>query len=102
LEVSRSILTTKAAAQLRRAMTLLPPDEREPIELAFLSGLSYGAIAKHLRLPEGMVKSRIRHGLERLHSTCGAPSNWQSRNLLLSSYANTVAWRSSIKGGGNS
>jgi RNA polymerase sigma-70 factor (ECF subfamily) len=93
-DVGSYTLTTPAATQLRRALTLLPPDEREPIELAFFGGLSYDAVAKHLRLPTGMVKARIHNGLERLHSTCGAPSNWQSPHLILSSNAITNAWRS--------
>jgi RNA polymerase sigma-70 factor, ECF subfamily len=93
-------MTTPAAIQLRRALTLLPSDEREPIELAFFGGLSYGAIAKHLRLPIGMVRSRIHNGLQRLHSTCGTPSNWHSRQLILTSSANSSTWRRSSKDGG--
>lgn len=101
-DIGTYVLTTGAASRLRRALTLLPPDEREPIELAFFGGMSYDAVAKHLRLPVGIVKSKIRAGIERLHSTCGAPSNWQSPHLNLSGSVTSIARRSSISGEGNS
>ena len=47
----------------------LPTEERVPIELAFFSGLTYGAVAARLGLPEGTVKSRIRRGLRRLEAS---------------------------------
>lgn len=93
----RPRLTTGATAKLRRALTLLPPDEREPIELAFIGRMSYGAVAMRLHLPEGIVKLRIRNGLQRLRSTCGAPSSWQSQHLNFSGNANIIGWRSSLK-----
>lgn len=100
-DVGSYVLTTGAASQLRRALTLLPPDEREPIELAFFGGMSYDAIAQHLRLPEGMVRSRIRNGLQRLHSSCGAPSSWQSDHLNVSAIPDIAAWRSSSRNAGD-
>ena len=45
---------------------MLPRTERDPIYLAFFSGLKYQDVATRLKLPEGTVKSRIRAGLRRL------------------------------------
>jgi len=64
-----SIIDAEAAGELRSALTLLPTEERVPIELAFFSGLTYGAVAARLGLPEGTVKSRIRRGLRRLEAS---------------------------------
>jgi IS30 family transposase len=50
------------------AVSKLPPDERESIEMAYLLGVSYRAAATRLGVPEGTVKSRIRRGLQRLRS----------------------------------
>ena len=54
---------------VREALLQLPAAEREPIVLAFFSGLTYGAVAVRLGLPEGTVKSRIRAGLSRLRQS---------------------------------
>ena len=51
------------AEQLRKALAALIEKEREPIELAFFTGMTYRDVADHLQLPEGTVKSRIRSGL---------------------------------------
>lgn len=53
-------------ADLTRALSSLPPEERDPIELSYFGGLSYKESAQRLQLPEGTVKSRIRNGLETL------------------------------------
>jgi RNA polymerase sigma-70 factor (ECF subfamily) len=52
--------------QVRRAIELLNPSEREAIELAFFGGLTYREVADVLDEPEGTVKSRIRLGLQRM------------------------------------
>ena len=57
------ILTLGLAEQLRGALGALIEREREPIELAFFTGMTYREVADHLNLPEGTVKSRIRSGL---------------------------------------
>jgi RNA polymerase sigma-70 factor (ECF subfamily) len=62
-------LSALAAVGVRGALEHLPPDERIPIELAYLGGICYRAVAEQLGLPEGTVKSRIRRGLLRLRES---------------------------------
>jgi RNA polymerase sigma-70 factor, ECF subfamily len=74
------LLASEATAQLHDALAQLPPQEREPIELAYFHGMTYRDVAAHLEIPEGTVKSRIRSGLRKLrlddqiHSQAGAQS----------------------------
>ena len=49
--------------QLRKALATLTEKEREPIELAFLTGMTYKDVAERFHLPERTIKSRIRSGL---------------------------------------
>jgi RNA polymerase sigma-70 factor (ECF subfamily) len=60
------LVAAEMAAHLDQALALLPPDESEPIRLAYFKGLTYREVALHLQLPEGTVKSRIRVGLAKL------------------------------------
>jgi RNA polymerase sigma-70 factor (ECF subfamily) len=53
---------------LRRGLDILKPDEREAIETAFFSELSYHEVAARLNQPLGTIKSRIRSGLRKLRS----------------------------------
>lgn len=52
--------------QVARALRTLPPEQREPIELAFYEGLSHSEIAARLEAPLGTVKTRIRAGMQKL------------------------------------
>lgn len=54
------------AARLRVALDHLPPEQRDVIELAFLSGLTHGEIAVRTGAPLGTVKGRVRLGLRHL------------------------------------
>ena len=65
-ELDEELLRAEAAEQMRQALSLLRDCEREPIELAFFTGMTYIDVAEHLQLPEGTVKARIRTGLHRL------------------------------------
>ena len=51
---------------LRNALTVLTPHEREAIETAFFSELTYAEVAVRLNQPLGTVKTRIRSGLNKL------------------------------------
>jgi len=60
------MIGAEAALVVRDALALLPANQREPIYLAFFSGLTYQEVARCMNLPEGTVKSRIRAGMRRL------------------------------------
>jgi RNA polymerase sigma-70 factor (ECF subfamily) len=59
------------AARVAEAMMRLPIEQRETIELAYLSGLSHAEIAAQVGVPVGTVKGRIRLGLDRLRQAMG-------------------------------
>jgi RNA polymerase sigma-70 factor (ECF subfamily) len=51
---------------LRSALAVLTPDERNAIEAAFFSELTYAEVAARLNEPLGTIKTRIRSGLHKL------------------------------------
>jgi RNA polymerase sigma-70 factor, ECF subfamily len=51
---------------LRKALDILNPEERQAIEIAFFSELTYQEVAVRLNQPLGTIKSRIRSGLGKL------------------------------------
>jgi RNA polymerase sigma-70 factor, ECF subfamily len=57
---------TEQARRLREALTVLTPNERQVIEAAFFSELTYDEVATRLNQPLGTVKTRIRSGLGKL------------------------------------
>jgi len=52
--------------EIRRHLKALPQEQRTVIMLAFFRGMTHDEIAKHLKLPVGTVKSRIRLGMKKL------------------------------------
>lgn len=53
-------------AVLRFLVRQLPQEQASLIDLAFFKGMSHGEIANATQLPLGTVKTRLRHGLQRL------------------------------------
>lgn len=51
------------------ALTDLPTDQAQIIRMSFYDGLSHSEIAKHLKIPLGTVKSRIRLAFARLRAS---------------------------------
>jgi RNA polymerase sigma-70 factor (ECF subfamily) len=60
------------ARLLRDALRVLTPQERQVIETAFFSELTYAEVAARLNQPLGTVKTRIRSGLGKLRQALGA------------------------------
>jgi RNA polymerase sigma-70 factor, ECF subfamily len=56
---------------LRNALEILTPEERNAIETAFFSELTYEETAKQLDQPVGTVKTRIRSGMGKLREVLG-------------------------------
>src|SRR5213593_18434 len=56
---------------LRHALQVLTPEERQAIEIAFFSELTYSEAAAKLNQPLGTVKTRIRSGLGKLRQALG-------------------------------
>jgi RNA polymerase sigma factor (sigma-70 family) len=59
------------AGSLRQALTLLPPDQAEIVNLSFFSDKPHSQIAAELGIPLGTVKSRLRLAMARLRVAMG-------------------------------
>lgn len=64
----RACLFEEQTRVLRNALALLTEQERQAIETAFFSELTYEQTAKELAQPLGTVKTRIRSGLKKLRT----------------------------------
>lgn len=62
---------TQVATRVRAALEQLPPEQAELIRLSFYEEASHSAIAQHLELPLGTVKSRLRLALQKLRLALG-------------------------------
>ena len=65
-DLADSALRGFASERVRAALAVLPPAQREALELAYFHGRTYRQVADDLGIPEGTAKSRLRLGLQRI------------------------------------
>lgn len=56
-------ISREDAANVRQALTELPAEQKQAVELAFFDGLTHMEIAEKTNVPLGTIKTRIRLGL---------------------------------------
>jgi RNA polymerase sigma-70 factor, ECF subfamily len=61
-----SLYGQEKARLIMSALVDLPPEQRQPIEMAYFSGLTQNEISETLRQPLGTIKARTRRGLLKL------------------------------------
>jgi RNA polymerase sigma-70 factor (ECF subfamily) len=66
VDPQQAFLFEEQSRLLRNALEVLTPEERNSIETAFFSELTYEETARKLNQPLGTVKTRIRSGLGKL------------------------------------
>jgi RNA polymerase sigma-70 factor, ECF subfamily len=75
-------LTAELADQRRlilAALTQIPAEQRQIIELAYFGGLTQQEIAERLSQPLGTVKTRIRLGMQKLRVALTPELKWEKR-----------------------
>jgi len=65
---SEQITAAETSSAVREAVQLLPPDQREVVELAYFKGLTYRDVARVTGISEGTAKSRVRLAFAKLQS----------------------------------
>ena len=71
VDPQQACLFEEKSRLLRKALEVLTPEERNAIETAFFSELTYEETARKLNQPLGTVKTRIRSGMEKLREALG-------------------------------
>jgi RNA polymerase sigma-70 factor (ECF subfamily) len=71
IDPQQTFLFGEQSRLLRSALEVLSPEERNAIETAFFSELTYEETARKLNQPLGTVKTRIRSGLGKLREALG-------------------------------
>jgi len=56
---------------IKRALTTLPDEQRQPVLMAYFEGLTHVEIAERTGVPLGTVKSRLRLGLVKMRTALG-------------------------------
>lgn len=73
---SEQVWTEAMADQVRAAVATLQPAQRQVIELAYFRGMTQSEMAKHLGVPLGTIKTRVRTALRRLSEMLEEAEVW--------------------------
>ncbi len=65
-DVDEMAMALVTAEKVREALEVLPPEQRDAIQLAYFGGKTYREVGLALEIPEGTAKSRLRLGLRRI------------------------------------
>jgi RNA polymerase sigma-70 factor, ECF subfamily len=68
VDPQKAALFEEQSSQLKEALQVLSPGERQAIEAAFFGEMTYTEVAVKLNQPLGTVKTRIRSGLNKLRA----------------------------------
>jgi RNA polymerase sigma-70 factor (ECF subfamily) len=71
VDPQQTLIFEEQSRLLKEALNVLTSEERQAIETAFFSEMTYQEVATRLRQPLGSVKTRIRSGLAKLRQTLG-------------------------------
>lgn len=71
-DVTESAWTSIKHVQVRQALSVLPPAQREVVEMAFFWGMTRQEIAESIGVPLGTVHTRARLGLQKLREALQA------------------------------
>jgi len=77
-DVADSVLRSDTTGKVRTALEVLPPAQRQALELAYFDGYTYRQVADVLDIPEGTAKSRLRLALARIAENLGAEMSERS------------------------
>lgn len=65
-QVEQTVIDRSESERTVTALKILPPDQAQPIVMAFYQGLTHAEISENLKVPLGTIKSRIRDGMKKL------------------------------------
>ena len=65
-QVEQTVIDRSESDRTATALKILPPDQAQPIVMAFYQGLTHAEISENLKVPLGTIKSRIRDGMKKL------------------------------------
>jgi RNA polymerase sigma-70 factor (ECF subfamily) len=71
IDPARLAVLSAERQEIRAALSQLPNEQREAIELAYFGGLTQQEIAEQLSTPLGTIKTRVRLGMRKLRFALG-------------------------------
>lgn len=73
-DFTEQVASAMEGSKVREALSVLPDDQRQAVDMAYFQGLTHVEISERLGLPLGTVKSRLRLALDKMRGALGAGS----------------------------